>query len=73
MGQAARMTRKQRGNFLRSVHRMNRADVCEYGHFDCSNKEGGPCSDEAMALQASGSKESRRRFIPRVAPERLSR
>jgi len=58
--QAARLTRRQRGAVIGAVARMHWPYECEYGHFDCSNRNRGPCSNECAALNARPEKENDR-------------
>ena len=36
------------GKFLKRI-REEGGSPCRHGHFDCSDREGGPCSDEEYA------------------------
>ena len=54
---AERMTGRERGAFFATLRRMVDPPCCEYGHYGCSTKEQGPCSDEAWKFTAAGKRE----------------
>jgi hypothetical protein len=45
---AQRMPKRSRGGFLGRQRRNDQP--CEYGHFGCSDTEGGACSDELLGI-----------------------
>jgi hypothetical protein len=47
---AQELPKNRRGQFLATLRRMREPHVCEYGHYDCSTSEHGPCSNELIGI-----------------------
>lgn len=52
MAIAQKMTRNECGAFVvrhARLRNLDRLKPCEYGHFDCSDREGGACENEVAS------------------------
>jgi len=47
------MNPKQYEAFLQRKNESDRAHSCLYGHYDCSDRDNGPCSDEEYPVEYS--------------------